>query len=90
MKLRLIVSFMILIITITSCSLANRNPVAGRYSDKHRSNRNAIAMKKNAFAGRGLSKPQAHMNASSMKTKPVRKNFIIKNAETTYLGQIGQ
>lgn len=90
MKLRLIVSFMILIITIASCSIVNRNPVAGKYSVKHRSNRDAIAMKKNPFAGRGLSKPQAHMNATSMKTKPVRKNFIIKNAETTYLGQIGQ
>ncbi len=66
MKLRLLGVFMVVVISVSSCASAKRNPVAGKYAGKQ----------------------IAYKDPVSIKKKSVRKSFIIKDAETIYLGQI--
>jgi len=42
----------------------------------------------NPIAGRTAGKNKASFNASSPKSQPVPKKFVIKNGRRTYLGQI--
>jgi hypothetical protein len=87
MKIRLFVSLLILILSITSCVSSKKNPTAGRYSGKQSSYMDAVSMKKRPVSGRIPGKTQFSPDPVVAKKTAVRKNFIIRNAETNYLGQ---
>lgn len=87
MKIRLVASFLILFFIITSCASSKKNPTAGRYAGKQSSYMDAVSMKKRPISGRIPGKTQFSPDPVVAKKTAVRKNFIIRNAETNYLGQ---
>jgi hypothetical protein len=87
MKIRLIGFFLMLMLVTSSCLSSKKNPTSGRYAGRKPSYMNAASMKSKPFDRKNSAKFHPFPNPITAKQQPLRKNYIIKNARTFYLGQ---